>query len=1227
MRHSSARRFLAVTGGLSLAAAMVLPATADTNDAYDPELVAEKLAAFSGDPSDDLVANLGEGRIAAFIELNTPTTVQAAKERSGASIATVQKQVDSLATSVAQQIDDPNATVMYTTENAIAGFAVEADAQALAKLTERDEVKSVRPLTINTVENSASVNLTRAIDAWKAAGKTGKDVTVAIIDSGVDFTHADFGGNGDYGAYSDAAKRAETPTWPQGKVIGGWDFVGEGYYGAGAGSVVAPDGNPIDVPDSACNAPKDISRSGGHGSHVAGTAAGFGVTADGKTFQGDYSKLTADEVNAMKIGPGSAPEANILAFKVFGCAGSTGYVAKALDELLAKNPDGSWKWKDVDVVNMSLGSSYSSPTDPQSLIIKALFEERGIVSAVSSGNSGDLYDVGGAPGASAAALTVANSVHGTSTLDQASFNYDGADHLLAGQLSVDYAWPQPQAGPFDLVQLTGANAEACSALSAEDAAKVKGKAALIEWREPLACGSKARFDNIAKAGGTGVVIKGAADSFSGGIAGNESIPGIQLTKTNTDAVLAALAKGAVQVTFDSAQRGTAKSTDPNAVDTLAASSSRGVHGSFGVVKPDIAAPGTQIVSAGVGTGNGPDTMTGTSMASPHVAGVAALMKQAKPKWSAAQIKAGIMNTAFHDIHTGKLAYGPQRVGSGRVDGFAAVNNDVLMYSSDNPELVSVNFGVVEFPQSGFSAEQKVTLENLGSAAAHLDLRFADATAVPGVKFSVSPAKVNVPAGGKQEVTVSVSVDAEEYRKVIDPTMTLQQSFRGNQVRQFISTATGRLIATGSGAPEGGELRLPVSMAPKPVSDLKSTVSLSADGTSGVIKTAGEKFLYPGDREKKILPYRPLAMPFEWVASSPERELTNDEDKAAVNMIRATDIKNVGIRKMKDTIVVGVETWGPAPIHPVPTSVIGMVIQAKGEKFDIVPQRVRDTDIAVVHVAKNGKSIATTRYNDALDGGLDTNTMDSTVVALPVPLRALGFTDAELKSGEVELDITVIGSSRYAPFPAPAGYAEGDTDRVNFKYTPGKAAFDFTTSLPFSALEKDGDDIPFTVKDAAAAPTATGDVDISADPKKPAIMMMHFHNSAGIAEGAGAQAEVLPLSPEPSPTPTETSTVAPTDEPSPTPTEEPSPTPTDTPTPSEEPTVAPTDAPTVAPTDAPTVAPTTSPTSGPTVAPSPSGPGKPPLPITGSDAALPGLLALGLIGAGGVLVLRRRAAQQ
>lgn len=1207
MRHSSARRLLAATGGLSLAAAMVLPATADTNDAYDPELVAEKLAAFSGDPSDDLTADLGEGRVAAFVELNTQTTVQAAKERSGASIAAVQKQVDTLATSVAKHIDDPKASVMYTTENAIAGFAVEADAQALAKLAERDEVKSVRPLTINTIENSTSVNLTRAIDAWKAAGKTGKDVTVAIIDSGVDFTHADFGGSGDYGNYTDAAKRAETPTWPQGKVIGGWDFVGEGYYGAGAGSVVAPDGNPIDVPDSACTAPKDIRRSGGHGSHVAGTAAGYGVTAAGETFMGDYSALTADDVNAMKIGPGSAPEAKILAFKVFGCAGSTGYVAKALDDLLAKNPDGSWKWPDVDVVNMSLGSSYSSPTDPQSLIIKALFEERGIVSAVSSGNAGDLYDIGGAPGASAASLTVANSVHGTSTLDQASFNYDGADQLLAGQYSVNYTWPEPQAGPFDVVQLTGANAEACSPLSAEDAAKVKGKAALIEWHEPLACGSKARFDNIAKAGGVGVILQGLADTFSGGIAGNETVPGIQLTKTNTDAVLAALAKGAVKVTFDSAQRGTAKSNDPSAVDTLNDSSSRGVHGSFGVVKPDIAAPGTQIVSAGVGTGNGPDTMTGTSMASPHVAGVAALMKEAKPTWTAAQIKAGIMNTAFHDIRTGDLTFGPQRVGSGRVDGFAAVNNDVLMYSSDDPELVSVNFGVIEFPQSGFSADQKVTIENLGSAAANLKLSFADATAVPGVKFSVSPANVNVPAGGKQEVTVSVSVDAKAYRKVIDPTMTLQQEFRGTQVRQFISTATGRLVATGTGAPEGGELRLPVSMAPKPVSNLHSTTSLSADGTSGVVKTTGEKFFYPGDREKKILPYRPLAMPFEWIASSPARELTDTYDKAAANMIRATDIKNVGIRKMKDTIVVGVETWGPAAIHPVPTSIVGLEIKAKGAMYRVIPQRAKNTDIAVVNVTKDGKSLVTTRYNDALDGGLDTNTMDSSVVALPVPLRALGLNDDELASGNVELDITVIGSSRYAPSPAPAGYAEGDTDRVNFKYTPGKAAIDFTTSLPFSALEKDGDDIAFTVNGTPAAATATGDVEVAAEPSKPAIMMIHFHNRAGIGGEDGAQAEVLPLSPEP------------------TPTETPSPTPTDTPSPTEQPTVVPTGVPTATPTPEPTVAPTVPPTAGPTVVPSPSVPGKPPLPITGSDAGVPALLALGLIGAGGLLAIRRRAA--
>lgn len=1213
MTTRSSRRWIAASGGLVLAATLALPASADNGKTFDPKVIESKveLASKIRDAKDKIKLESMPKRLTAFVELQTPSVLQAQS-----SPAQAEKQVEAKAQEVAAAIEG-DSTMLYTTTNAISGFAVEADGEALTKLAERDDVKMIRPMTIHTIGNAPTGNLTRAVEAWQATGKTGKDVTIAVVDSGVDFTHTGFGGNGDYSAYTTPAKRAQAPTWPQGKVIGGWDFVGETYWGEG--STVTPDPNPIDVAPSVCNAPSEIDRSGGHGTHVAGTAAGFGVNADGSTFTGDYTTLTSDKVSTMKIGPGSAPEANILAFKVFGCAGSTAYVAAALDDLLAKDANGDWKWKDVDVVNMSLGSNYSSVADPENVIIEKLFTERGIISVVASGNAGDLYDIGGAPGNAPTSLTVANSIHGTSYSERAHFDLNGSDTDVDGQYSVNYTWPNGTVGPLEVVKLDGANSEACDPLSADDAAKVTGKAALIDWVEQpaLKCGSKQRFDNIANAGGKAVVLPSDVTTFTGGIAGNDKIPGFQLLRAGTQDVTTALAAGKVTVTLSPTEFGTSVSTNPELVDTLAASSSRGVHGSLGSVKPDVAAPGTDIVSTGVGTGNGSETMTGTSMATPHVAGIAALVKEAKPNWSAAQQKATIMNTAFHDIKAADaLTYGPQRVGSGRVDALAAVENSIVMYDSEQPELASVNFGVVEFGQQGYKGQHKVTIENNGSDAASLALSYRSATEVPGVSFSVAPANVSIPAGGKQEVTVTMTVDASAFRKVIDPTMELEQAFNGVQlVREYIATATGRLIAEGSAAPANGELRLPVSAAPKPVSNYTSSASMRTDDM-GVISHSGWGFSYPAGHPGTVTDLLPIAMPMEYVGESGRLELTSDVDKDAEAAIRATDIRRVGVRvdssyakSPKDTrVLVGVETWGSWPMLPLRSSNIFLEIEAKGRTFTVEPTRLARTDLVLVPTFDSKGDLAHIEFNnDAVDASVDTNTMDTRVKALPFTLSSLGFTDDDVTSGNVDLRIRVLGFSWYAPSP------NGVTDEFEFNFNPTRAAFTFNTPYKGQAWIEDGQPFTFKVNESALAGTGSSSGQTmpqaaSTQPSgcggpaapvaeqvqvfkageniTPQIMMIHFHNGGS----------TVPAEPCPAPAPT-----------------------TD---PTAEPTVAPTQDPT--PTDEPTVTPTVEPTAAPTA--KPTGPGKPPLPITGSDLALPGLLALALVSAGGFLAVRRRTSQ-
>ena len=135
---------------------------------------------------------------------------------------------------------------------------------------------------------------------------------------------------------------------------------------------------------------------------------------------------------------------------------------------------------------------------------------------------------------------------------------------------------------------------------------------------------------------------------------------------------------------------------------LNSSSARGQHGSDGFIKPDLAAPGTEIVSAAVGTGNKGVSFTGTSMATPHVTGIAALVMQAHQDYNPQMIKAALMNGASTPIKNEQgVEYAVDRVGTGMVNARAAVDTKVIAYDAKTPERVSTAFGVLEYtPDSG-----------------------------------------------------------------------------------------------------------------------------------------------------------------------------------------------------------------------------------------------------------------------------------------------------------------------------------------------------------------------------------------------------------------------------------------------------------------------------------------------------------------------------------------------
>ncbi len=216
-----------------------------------------------------------------------------------------------------------------------------------------------------------------------------------MIDSGIDYTHADFGGPGTPSAYA-ANNRTiiEPQSFPTTKVVGGIDLAGDAYDATSADPlrrIPHADPDPLD-----CN---------GHGTHVAGTLAGFGVTATGSTYHGPY---TADlDLSGFRVGPGVAPEAQLHAIKVFGCSGSTVLLTLAIEHALDPNGDGNPSDR-LDVINLSTGSPFGGDGDPDAVAVNNAVRA-GMVVVASAGDTGNTFYATDSPASAQLAIAVGAS--------------------------------------------------------------------------------------------------------------------------------------------------------------------------------------------------------------------------------------------------------------------------------------------------------------------------------------------------------------------------------------------------------------------------------------------------------------------------------------------------------------------------------------------------------------------------------------------------------------------------------------------------------------------------------------------------------------------------------------------------------------------------------------------------------------------------------------------------
>lgn len=626
---------------------------------------------------------------------------------------------------------------------ALNAVIVSIDASKIKEVAKVPGVVSVRPVINYEIALSSTVPYIGASDVH-AAGYDGSGVRVAVLDSGIDYTHANLGGAGTAAAYAAAYGTATTDPlnetldglFPTAKVVGGFDFVGERWPLADEPrcglnpngtprACVVPDPDPIDCGPATIAAP----CAGGHGSHVSDIIGGN----DGAAHKG------------------VAPGASLYAVKVCSAVSTSCSGIALLNGMdFALDPNGDDDISDaVDVINMSLGSAYGQKEDDLSQAsVNAV--NLGVIVVAAAGNNADRPYITSSPAMPPEVISVAQtqvpSLFVYPMVVNSPANIAG---VYTNTATVD--WAPIGAGFTGDVVFVGRGCIGDAYL-----ADPAGKVALIDRG---VCAISQKVDRAAEAGAIGVLLglvaPGDAISFSLGD-GETFVPTLVIIQSYANLIKANLA-APVNVTVSPAN------TIPLA-GSMVASSARGPDVSYSAIKPDIGAPGAS-VSAEAGTGTGATGFGGTSGATPMVAGSAALLLDAYPSRTPREIKSILMNTASTAVYInpatqpGVLA--PiTRIGGGEVRVKRALDSTTVVWDDDSPT-GSLSFGY-QASTGTKTFNKTLRVSNYGASARTYSItpgfRYANDAASGAVTIS-APASVNVPAGGSKTFKVQVTVDA------------------------------------------------------------------------------------------------------------------------------------------------------------------------------------------------------------------------------------------------------------------------------------------------------------------------------------------------------------------------------------------------------------------------------------------------------------------------------------
>lgn len=566
--------------------------------------------------------------------------------------------------------------ILHSYTHTFNGFSAILTADEVQRLRQHPDIIGVwldEPMQLDTANTPTFLGLNGA-NGQHTLGVKGENVVIGIVDSGIWPESPSFADDGSY---------QPLETW-NGTCDTGLDeafscnnkLIGARYFNSTFTSV-------YNLQPGEFVSPRDADN---HGTHVASTAAGNeNVQA---TIGGQPATLMT----------GIAPRARIAAYKACwnssyvsptGVAERGCFYGDTMAAIDAAVADG------VDVINYSIGGSLTDLTTVAAAA-KLRATEAGVFMAVSAGNSGPAVSTVGTP--APWVMSVAASTYDGTSFVEGSIRFSVLGGSLTGNYQAVEAATTAPIAALGSVQgdLAVANPiQACTAL--QNTEQLAGKLVVMQRGT---CSFDIKIAAAQAAGAIGAVVinsDGSAPIAMGGT-GSFNIPGVMISLANGQSLVAAINSGeTVNVRLspgDLVQR-------TEVGNVMAGFSSRGPNlASFDIIKPDITAPGVRILAAAseqpmLSAAGVPFVyLQGTSMSSPHIAGMAALLREAHPTWSPAMIKSALMTTARQNVvkENGVTPADPFDFGAGHAVPVSAADPG-LVYDIEAPHYYAFLCGI------------------------------------------------------------------------------------------------------------------------------------------------------------------------------------------------------------------------------------------------------------------------------------------------------------------------------------------------------------------------------------------------------------------------------------------------------------------------------------------------------------------------------------------------------